>query len=130
MKDKRRLARGIGLGGGDLAIFEHGVDHEIAALLRAIGMIDRRIDCGAFGKSREQSRFIERELLGRLAEVELGCRFKAVDAVSEKNLIGVEREDLRLGEATLDLDREHRFLDFALPASVGGEEEVACELHR
>src|SRR5579864_6398622 len=33
----------VGLCGGDLAIFDHGVDHQIAALLRAIRMVDRRI---------------------------------------------------------------------------------------
>src|SRR5579885_2563258 len=130
MKYERRLTRGVGLRGRDLTVFEHGVDHEIAAFLGAVRMIDRRIDRWPFGKSGEQSGLVERELLGRLAEVELGSSFEAVDAVSEKNLVGVEGEDLRLGEAALDLDGKHRFLHFTLPAAVRGEEEIAGELHR
>src|SRR6266478_573311 len=40
MQDQWRRAGVGGLGSGDLAVFEHGVDHEIAALLCPIGMVD------------------------------------------------------------------------------------------
>src|SRR5579864_3273 len=49
--------------------------------------------------------------------------------MSECNLVGVQSEDLRLGEAALDLDREHGLLHLALPVAVGGKEQVARELH-
>ena len=92
-------------------------------------MVDGRVDGRTLGQTGEQSRFFEREFLCRLAEVELRCGFESVDAVAEKNLVGVEREDLRLGEAALDLDGQHRFLHLALPAAVGREEKIAGELH-
>ena len=84
---------------------------------------------GAFGQSGEQRGFFERQLLGRLAEVKLRRGFETVDAVAEKNLVGVEREDLRLGEAALDLDGEHRLLHLALQRAVGREKKIARQLH-
>ena len=49
--------------------------------------------------------------------------------MSQKNLIGVEREDLRLGEAPLDLDREHRLLHLAMKRAVGRKKQIARQLH-
>ena len=129
MQHQRRRPCRIRLRRGNLAVFEHGVDHEIAALLRAVRMSDRRIDCGAFGQSREQRGFVERQLLGRLAEVKLRCCLESVHAVAQKNLIGVERENLRLGETPFDLDRQHRLLHLALPAAVGRQKKIARQLH-
>ena len=62
MQDQRGLAGFGGLRGSDLAVFEHGIDDEIAALRGAVGMIDRRVDRGTFGQSREQRGFIEGEI--------------------------------------------------------------------
>src|SRR5579872_913207 len=129
MQDQRGLACFGGLRGGDLAIFEHGVDDKIAALHGAVGMVDGRINRGSFGQSREQGGFVEREVPGRLAEVILRGSFKSVNAVAEKNLIRVKREDLRLSKAALDLDGEHGLLNFALPPAIGREKKIARELH-
>src|SRR3981081_2296897 len=49
--------------------------------------------------------------------------------MTEKNLIGIEREDLRLGEAALDLDGEHGFLHFAVKGAIGREKQIARQLH-
>ena len=65
----------------------------------------------------QQRRFLEREVLRRLAEVEPGGGFGAVGAVAPGNVIAVEREDLALRVALLDLNRQERFLDLAIRAS-------------
>ena len=49
--------------------------------------------------------------------------------MAEKYLVGVEREDLRLGEAALDLDGEQRLLHLAVKRAVGREKQIAGELH-
>ena len=49
--------------------------------------------------------------------------------MSEKNLVGVEGENLRLGEVTFDLDGQHRFLDLAMERPVRRQEQIACQLH-
>src|SRR4030088_3133417 len=49
--------------------------------------------------------------------------------MAEKNLVSVESENLRLGEAALNLNGQHRFLHFAMEGTVGREEEVARQLH-
>ena len=47
----------------------------------------------------------------------------------EKDLIGIQREDLRLGEAPLDLNREHHLLHLAMEGAVGRKKKVARQLH-
>ena len=66
---QRRGSRVGCLRGGDLAIFEHGIDYQIPPPLRAVGMVDWRIYRRPFRQSRQQSRFFQSQLLGRLAEI-------------------------------------------------------------
>ena len=49
--------------------------------------------------------------------------------MAEVDLVGVEREDLRLGEAALDLDGQHDLLHLAAEVAVGREEQIARQLH-
>ena len=63
-----------------------------------------------------------------LAEVQPRRGLDAVDAVPEIHLVAVEREDLVLRVALLDLDREDGFLDLPLPRLFVGEEQLAGEL--
>ena len=92
-------------------------------------MVDRRIILRRLGKSRQQRGFFELQLLRRFAEIVFRRRLIAVSAVAEKYLVGVEGEDLRLGEAALDLDGEQRLLHFAVERAVGREKQIAGELH-
>ena len=119
----------VSLGRGDFTVFEHGVDDQVAALHGAIRMIDRRIVGRPLGSPASSVASGRVSCLAGLAEVKLGCGFKSVHAMAKSNLVGIEREDLRLGETPLDLDGEHGFLHFALPAAVGREEQIAGELH-
>jgi hypothetical protein len=74
--------------------------------------------------------FLDAGVLHRLAEVELRRRLHAVGAVPEVHLVAVEREDLFLGVALLDLHREQQLLHLAFPGLLVGEEQLAGELLR
>ncbi len=49
-----------------------------------------------------------------LVEIVLRAGFKSVHAVSQEDLIGVQGEDLLLGEVPLDLHGQHGLLHFAV----------------
>src|SRR5215472_4269264 len=119
----------LGFGGSDLAVFQHVVDDQVAALQRALGIVDGRIVIWRLGQARENAGFIQVEVFRFLAEVVVGAGLKAVNAVPQVDLVGVKREDLLLGEAALDLDGEHHFLHLATKVAVRREEQVARQLH-
>ncbi len=128
--DDRRLHRLLGALAGD----EPGVGHLAERVVAPPhGVLE--VDVGAVAgrcldDAGEQRRFLEGDVLGRLAEVEPRRRFDAVGAVAPRDLVAVERDDLGLGVALLDLDGEHRLLDLALPRLVVVEEQLAGELLR
>ena len=62
-------------------------------------------------------------------QVRLALPQLAVSAVAQKDLVGVEGEDLGLGKPALDLDGEQRFLHFAIERTVGRKEQIARQLH-
>ena len=66
--------------------------------------------------------------LHRLAEERPGGRLDPEGAVAEVDLVEVHLEDAVLRVAPLQLQREHRLLELALEALVGGEEEHLGEL--
>ncbi len=130
--DVQRQGRVLGAGGdrrGDLAVFEHGVDHEVTPALGVLRIRDGRVLRGRFGEAGQHRRLLQGQVFRPLAEVVLGARLKAINAVSEVDLIGVHGEDLRLGEAALDLDGKDDLLHLAAEALFRGEEKIAGELH-
>src|SRR6202034_865686 len=129
MQIERRGPRGFGLGCGDLAVFEHGVDDDVAPAKGPFRAEDRRKLRWAFRKSSQQRGFRKRELTGMLREVILSPGLETVDAAAQVNLIAVEGEDLLLGEGVLDLERKKDFLQLAGGGAFVGEEEIARELH-
>src|SRR5206468_8798761 len=108
---------------------KHAVDHEIAAVQRAIRMIDRRIQCWRFWQAGDERRFGHSELFGRLAEVKLRSGFESVNPVSQINLVCIQREDLLLAEPAFDLDREQRLLNLSVKRPVGRKKQVTRKLH-
>ncbi len=113
----------------DVAVFEHRVDHQVAALQSVVRMRDGRIVRRRFGQAGEQRGFVEGQSFRRLAEVKLRGSFESVDAVAEIDLVGVQGEDLRLGETPLDLHRQQRFLNLAMKGPVGRKKKIARQLH-
>ncbi len=96
----------VGLRGCNLAVLEHGIEHEVATLEGSVRVIDRRIILRRFRQAREQRSFFEPQLAGGLAEIVFGRCLVPICAMPEKYLVGVERKDLWLGKAPLDLDGE------------------------
>src|ERR1700679_977001 len=64
-----------------------------------------------------------------LAEKKLRARFEPIRSVAKINLIRVELEDLLLGKAPLNLNREENLLELTAIRLLGREEEIARKLH-
>src|SRR5580658_8405380 len=92
-------------------------------------MIDRRIECRTLGQSCQQCGFFQCQVSGRLAEIEFRRSLEAIYAMPQENLIGIQRENLRLGEVPLDLNRKHRLLHLAMERAVWRKKQVARQLH-
>ena len=63
-----------------------------------------------------------------LAEEFLRRRLDAENAGAEIDAVEIEREDLVLGVARLQIEREHRFLHLALEGAAGIEEQILGQL--
>ena len=134
----RSETEGLGLGAGgfagsDGAGFDHGVEHEVAALHGALGMAVGVQAVGAVDDAGEEGALGGVELREVLAEEGLGGFAEAVDgeaaALAEVDLVGVHLEDLLLGEAGFELEGDEDLNELALDALLGREEEAARELH-
>ena len=112
----------------DVPDFRHARQRVVAPPHRGVHVHVRALPDVALEDAGDERRFLERQILCRLSEVQPRGRLDAVDAVPEVHLVAVEREDLVLRVALLDLDREDRFLDLALPGLLVGQEQLAREL--
>ena len=111
-----------------LSLF-HLAKDQIAPAQRFFRIEQRRISNRSFRQAGEQGGFRQVQLAGVFGEVKLARRLKAIHAVAEVNLVAVEGEDLFLGKRALNLDGQVRFLHLARRGALGGEEEVARQLH-
>ena len=107
----------------------HLSEDEVAAADSFVRIEEGRIGDRALGQAGKQSRFSEVEIFGVLGEVILRGGLKAVHAAAEVDLVAVEGKDLLLGEGALDLDGKIGLLNFARGGALGGEKEVAGQLH-
>jgi hypothetical protein len=64
-----------------------------------------------------------------LVEVVFGSGFKTIDAVSQKDLVAIEREYLLLGKASFNLQGQQRFLHLAAEMALRRKKQVARKLH-
>ena len=62
------------------------------------------------------------------AEELLRCSLDAEDAGAEIDAIEIEREDLVLGIARLEIKREHRFLELAVEGAAGAQKKILGKL--
>ena len=138
LQHQRPLLRLMRFLGGDVPFLRHPLQDVVAARQRAFGIDERAQARRRLDDAGDHRRLFERELFRGLVEVELRGRLDAVRAVTEIDLIGVEREDFGLRVPLLDLDRDDPFLDLALgrdlelppPTLVLLQEDVAGELLR
>ena len=96
----------------------HALERVVAAAHGRLRVHERALPHVALDDAGDRRRFFEVRSFARLAEIQLRRGFDAVGAVAEVDLVAVEREDLFLGVALLDADRDQRFLDLALPAAI------------
>ena len=88
----------------------------------------RRIARRRLEEAAEQRRLGEIDLAHGLAEVVLGRRLDAEGAAAHVGAVEVELQDLALGEAALEQQREERFLDLALKRALRRQEQVLGDL--
>ena len=122
--EMQRLGLGaLGLILGDGAGFDHGVEHQVAALDGALGMAEGIEVVGPLDDAGEQRALGQIELAHIFAEVGLRRLAEAVDgeaaALAEVDLVGVHLEDLLLGEAMLELEGDDDLGELALDALLG-----------
>src|SRR3546814_14749519 len=77
------------------------------------------------GKER---RLVKRDARCRLAEVVARRCIDTISAGAEVDPVEVDGEDLVLGEAVLQPERQHDLLDLALQSAIRAEEEVLGKL--
>ena len=126
----RLLARRLGLRLRDEPFLRHAAQGVVAALRGPLLVDVGALPLGQLQDARNRRGFPERQVLHRLAEVHPRRGLDAVGAVAEVHLVAVEREDLRLGVALLDLEGEHDLLDLPLERLLRLEEQLARELLR
>src|ERR1035438_512274 len=129
MQAERGIARRFSLGVGDRMVLLHFGQDEVAPAQRLVGIEQGRKGYGRLGKAGQQSRFGQVEVAGVLGEVELRSSLEAIHSMAEINLVAIKGEYLFLGEAALDLYGQICLLELARGGALGGEKEVARQLH-
>ena len=115
---QRSCFRAVSLLAGDGAGFNHGVEHQVAALQRALRILVRRQIVRALDHSGQQGGLGQGEVLDVLVEISVRGLGKAVDgegaALSHVHLIGVHLKDALLGKLVFQLDGDQHFQQLAL----------------
>ncbi len=120
----------------DVAVLGHLLQRVIAAELGGSAIDVRALASRRLDDAGNHRGFFERDVLRALAEIQARGGFDAVRAMAEVRLVAVERQDLALGVALLDLNRDENLFDLPLRALVAADEanlfgkQVARELHR
>ena len=127
---QQRLGQRLPVGGlGDEAQLAHAPQHIVAAVLGG-GRVDQRVVArGRLGQAGEHRGFRQRQLVQRLAEVDVGGGGDAVGTAAEEDAVEVDLEDALLVQLALHLPRQQDLLDLALVAALGREEDIARQLH-
>ena len=112
------------------ALLEHLIEHETPPGERLVRVVARRVTLRRRNEPGERGDFLEIELARLLAEIVTRGFFDAVAAVSEIDVIEIERKDLVLGERLLEAACKDRFLDLPLVAALGAEDDVLDDLLR
>ena len=101
----------------DVMLLQHAMQHGVPSRERMIGMHDRAVVAAAVPeKTGDHRRFGKGQVLRMFTEVQPRCGLDSIRAVTEVHLIGVELEDLILGEVFLDVHREKNLVDLSRPA--------------
>ena len=100
-----------------------------ATHLRRLG-VGHRVDHGRRGRDTCQSRHLrDAQLVERLAEVDLGGGTDSISALSQKDLVHIEREDLLLGELGFHEQGDVDLAHFPFHVASRRQKHVAGHLH-
>ena len=113
-RDDRFRLGGVRLRLRDVPLVGHALQHDVAPRCGALHVDERALPLRRLKDAGDEGRFLERELLVRLAEIHARRGFDAVRAVPQVHLVAVDREDLALRVPLLDLDRENQLLHLPL----------------
>ena len=105
-------------------VAKHVAQHEVLAILR-VGHSRRAVRIEVRRRIRnagEHGRLGDVEVLGRLGEIGLRRGLRAVGLVPIEDLVEVERQDVVLGKAALDLERQHGLAHLTLQRGIVAHE--------
>ncbi len=108
----------------DVVLVRHPLEHDVAAGHRPLHVHERTLPLGRLENAGDERRFLEAELLVRLVEVQAGRSLDAVGPVPHVHLVAVDREDVFLRVALLDLDRQDDLANLALEEFLLGQAEL------
>ena len=126
--DQRFLARLVGIGLLDPAVFQQAVDHVIAPLDRTVAVAHRMQRSRRFRKRGQIRGFGDRQLVHRFVEIDQRRGGDAVGAEAEIDFVEIEFEDAVLRIGALDAHRQQGFLDLAGEGDLVGQKEVLRDL--
>ena len=114
----------------DVSLFGHAAKDVVVPAREVLVRIAERAQARRRRDDRDdRGGFLEREVLGGLVEVHPRRGLDAVGAVVERDVVGVEGEDLVLRVALLELKRDQPLLDLALqPLGARAREHAAAHV--
>ena len=127
---ERGLLRGLAVGGLDVAVLHHAVDHPVAPLDGAVALAERVQVGRRLGQRRQIRDLGYVQFVHRLVEIDERSGGDTVGAETEIDFVQVELEDLVLVVGALDAHGEQRLLDLARVGGLGADEEVLRHLLR
>src|SRR5581483_4158322 len=114
----------------DVANILHVPQHIVAALQRAPRVAERIVPRTRLRQAGEHCDLGECQLVERRSVVDLRRRGKAVRAMSQKNIVYIEFENLILRELALNFERKQQFLQLTGIGFLGTKEKIPRHLHR
>ena len=125
---ERFLARLVGVGLLDPAVFQQAIDHVVAPLDRAVAVANRVQHRGCLGQRRQIGGFRDREFVHGFVEIDQRCGGDAVGAETEIDFVEIELENAVLRIGALDAHRQQGFLDLARERHFVGQKKVLRDL--
>ncbi len=123
---------GVGLGGGDVPVLRHQVEHLGLTVAGGVEVGQRIVDGGRLQQSGEQRALAQREIGRGLAEIGLRRRLDAVGEVAEIGLVEVERQHVGFAVGVLQPNGEDRLAQLAAQRALGAlfgiEQQIARDL--
>jgi hypothetical protein len=132
LQAKRLVPRVLELLRGKPSVLGHQVEHLIPPDPRAVGMAKRGVEIWRVDQTGNRRRFGDGQVTRLLAEERARPLTHAEDTdrfgLPEINVVEVGLENLLLGHARLEDQREHRLVGLASDSALGRKEEVLGQL--